>query len=134
MLVAESQIQQWLSHSFPDLVERSLVIRIVENAESQTLNNTYRAQDKPTNILSFPYEAMTEHDQSSHLGDLVIALSVLIDEAESSGKSLEDHLAHLLIHGVLHLLGYDHEKQDEATVMEKKEVELLANLAIANPY
>jgi len=77
---------------------------------------------------------MTEHDQSTHLGDLVIALSVLIDEAESNDKSLEDHLAHLLIHGVLHLLGYDHESKDEAGVMEKKEVELLEKLAIANPY
>ena len=134
MSVTESQIQQWLSRSFPELAERSLVIRIVENAESETLNNTYRALDKPTNILSFPYEAMTEHDQSTHLGDLVIALSVLIDEAESNDKSLEDHLAHLLIHGVLHLLGYDHESKDEAGVMEKKEVELLEKLAIANPY
>lgn len=110
------------------------MIRIVENAEIQQLNHSYRAQDKPTNILSFPYEAMTEHDQSPHLGDLVIALSVLIDEVEASGKSFADHFAHLLIHGVLHLLGYDHEQQHEAAVMEAKEVELLANLSIADPY
>ncbi len=127
-------MQQWLSQSFPELAERSIVIRIVENVESQQLNNTYRAQDKPTNILSFPYEAMTEHDQSQHLGDLVIALSVLIDETEANGKSFKDHFAHLLIHGVLHLLGYDHEKQDQAAVMEAKEVELLCNLEIENPY
>ncbi len=127
-------MHDWLMRSFPELIERSIVIRVVENDEIQALNKAYRAQDKPTNILSFPYEAMTEHDQSLHLGDLVIALSVVRNEAESAGKSFEHHFAHLLIHGILHLLGYDHEQSEEAELMESKEIELLAGLAIPNPY
>lgn len=132
--VSKEQIQQWLDQSFPELVERSVVIRIVENTEIQQLNSTYRQQDKPTNILSFPYEPMTEIEQSDHLGDLVIALSVMMEEAEAGNKPFEHHFAHLLIHGVLHLLGYDHEEEQEATLMEAREIELLAELEIPSPY
>jgi len=132
--VPQKQIQEWLDLSFPELEDRSVVIRIVENAESQQLNADYRHQDKPTNILSFPYQPMTEIEESNHLGDLVIALSVMMEEAQAGKKPLDHHFAHILIHGILHLLGYDHEKEDQASRMEAREIELLTQLEIPSPY
>lgn len=92
------------------------------------LNARYRGKNKPTNVLSFRARA------SDYLGDVALAYGVASREAESDGKSLSDHAVHLTIHGVLHLLGYDHEKAREAKVMESLEIKLLGELGIPNPY
>ena len=101
------------------------------------LNRTYRGKDKPTNVLSFPAgggPAGTGHASEQPLGDIVIALETTRAEARAAGKSLADHLAHLVIHGVLHLLGHDHVRPGPARRMERLEVLLLARLGIADPY
>ena len=94
------------------------------------LNRDFRGKDKPTNVLSFPAPANPE----GHLGDIAIAYGVTAREAETAGKSLADHATHLAVHGVLHLLGYDHETDAEAEVMEPLEDAILAELGIADPY
>jgi probable rRNA maturation factor len=91
------------------------------------LNKTYRGKDKATNILSFAGEG-------NHLGDLVLALETIEREAEEQDKSFKDHVRHLLVHGTLHLLGYDHERKNEAERMEAMEVKILKNLGVTNPY
>ncbi len=110
-----------------------LTIRIVDRAESQSLNRDYRGKDKPTNVLSFPFEA-PEGIEIDLLGDLVICAPVVCAEAAEQKKSLHDHWAHMVIHGMLHLLGYDHISDDEAEQMESLETRLLAGLGIADPY
>lgn len=112
-----------------------LTIRMVGAAESQQLNATYRGQDKPTNILSFNFEpppGFTPTDP--YLGDLVICAEVLAAEAEAQLKIPTHHWAHIVIHGTLHLLGYDHEEPQAAAAMEEQETALLAQLNINNPY
>lgn len=108
-------------------------IEIVDKQTSQALNNTYRQKDKPTNVLSFPLElpGFVEEDL---IGDLAICAEVLIEEAMQQNKALNNHWAHLTIHGCLHLLGYDHIQDDEAEVMESLEVQLLEKLSVENPY
>jgi len=108
-------------------------IKIVSSEESQVLNSTYRRKDKPTNVLSFPAD-LPDFVESPQLGDLAICLDVVIEEAQQQGKAVEDHLAHLSIHGVLHLLGYDHVEESQAEQMEQLEIEILAQLGIDNPY
>lgn len=108
-------------------------IKIVSSEESHTLNSTYRHKDKPTNVLSFPAD-LPDFVESPQLGDLAICLDVVIVEARQQGKTVEDHLAHLSVHGVLHLLGYDHVEESQAEQMEQLEVEILAQLGIDNPY
>lgn len=94
----------------------------------QDLNKQYRGKDKPTNVLSFP-----QNDDFS-LGDIVLALETIQDEAQKQNKSFEDHFVHLLVHGTLHLLGHDHEEDNEAEKMESLEVKILDGMGIENPY
>ena len=114
----------------PDL---ELVIRLVTTTESQTLNQTFRAKDKPTNVLSFPYEPIGEEDQN-HLGDLAMCVEVIKREALEQNKSLLAHFAHMTIHGILHLLGYDHIEEQDAKQMEAIEIAALQQLGFENPY
>lgn len=110
-------------------------IRIVGAAESRRLNASWRGKDKPTNVLSFP-SGMVEQagDGLVPLGDLAICAPVVAREAREQGKTAEAHWAHMVIHGVLHLLGYDHEVDREAELMESRETTLLATFGYPNPY
>jgi probable rRNA maturation factor len=130
--------------AFPQLAsgERSVEIsvRLTGDQEVRSLNAEWRGKDKPTNVLSFPMA--DEHDLSASkvvesellLGDIILARGVCETEAGDKGVSVEDHAAHLIIHGTLHLLGYDHHDEDEATDMERREIRALHRLGIANPY
>lgn len=113
--------------------DTELTIRFVEQKEIQSLNATYRNKDKPTNVLSFPFEAPPGIDLPL-LGDIVICPDVIEAEAKEQNKPLEHHYAHMVIHGVLHLLGYDHIEDEEAEEMERLEVEILTKLGIDDPY
>jgi probable rRNA maturation factor len=104
-----------------------LCLVLADNALQRRLNREFRGRDKPTNVLSF--EAAP-----GALGDVVLALETIAAEAGAQGKTLADHLAHLVVHGVLHLRGYDHETQGQARRMERLEIEILAGLGIADPY
>ncbi len=110
-----------------------LVIRLVDEAESQRLNLSYRGKESPTNVLSFPFEAPPEVP-SRLLGDLVICAPVVAREARQQGKSAQAHWAHMVIHGLLHLLGYDHQQDAQAQQMESRERELLRQLHFPDPY
>lgn len=109
--------------------QQECVIRISDKSESQRLNTEFRNKNKPTNVLSFCYE-----DINDYLGDIVICLPVVLNEAIQQQKSVHAHFAHLVCHGILHLLGYDHIEQDEAEIMEALESDILNHLSIANPY
>ncbi|QDP01897.1 rRNA maturation RNase YbeY [Thalassotalea sp. PS06] len=113
--------------------DAELTIRIVDSDESQQLNHQYRDKNKPTNVLSFPFEA-PDGVELSLLGDLVICADVVKAEASEQNKPLTAHWAHMIIHGCLHLLGYDHIREVDAEEMEALEVKLLASLNINNPY
>ena len=115
---------------------RDLTIRVVGAAESRKLNRTWRGQDKPTNVLSFPALPLAAQGPilESELGDLAICAPVVAREAREQGKPAQAHWAHMVVHGVLHLLGYDHELDREATVMEAREADILAGLGYSNPY
>lgn len=110
-----------------------LTIRLVENTESQSLNAQYRGKDKPTNVLSFPFEGPAGIELPL-LGDLIISVEVVKQEAIAQDKPLEAHWAHMVIHGCLHLLGYDHIEEHEAEQMEQKERDILACFSIVDPY
>lgn len=112
-----------------------ITVRVVDEAESQELNAVYRGKDKPTNVLSFPFEnppGLTE--PLPILGDLVVCAQVVAKEAAEQNKALMSHWAHMIIHGSLHLLGYDHIKDSEAQQMESLEIDILEQLSIPNPY
>ena len=108
----------------------SLTILLSNDAKLKELNALFRGKNKPTNVLSFPADT----NPDAHLGDVAIAYGVVKREADESGKRFADHLAHLAIHGALHLLGHDHEKPKEAARMEGLEREILAEFGIADPY
>ncbi|WP_346837204.1 rRNA maturation RNase YbeY [Microbulbifer sp. SAOS-129_SWC] len=110
-----------------------LSVRIVDEAESRELNHRYRGKDKPTNVLSFPADLPKDLDLPL-LGDLVICAAVVAREADQQRKAIDAHWAHMVVHGTLHLLGYDHVEDAEAEVMERLETELLAGLGIEDPY
>lgn len=117
--------------------DAELTIRVVDETESQALNNEYRGKDKPTNVLSFPFEwpeGLPADALTPMLGDLAICAAVVQHEAQQQHKSADAHWAHMIIHGVLHLLGYDHIEDADAETMETLEIELLAGLGYANPY
>jgi probable rRNA maturation factor len=129
-----ASIRQWVMQALPaGQSAAELTIRIVDEAEITSLNMQYRGKDGATNVLSFPYEPMAGVD-TELLGDVVICAPVVASEAIAQGKPLEAHWAHLVIHGVLHLLGYDHKQQHDALRMESAETELLADLGYQNPY
>lgn len=115
-------------------VEGGVVILLTDNEAVQALNAQFRDKDRPTNVLSFPGGDMVMPGAPVHLGDIVLAFGVCRDEAEAQAKSLANHLTHLVIHGVLHVLGRDHEDEDEAEAMEAEERSLLARLGVADPY
>lgn len=121
-------------------VPRALTIRVVGAAESRKLNRTWRGKDKPTNVLSFPSAPAPGRGQVQalngldELGDLAICAPVVAREAREQGKSAQAHWAHMVVHGVLHLLGYDHEIDRDAATMEAREANILARLGYSNPY
>lgn len=112
---------------------REISVRMVGPRESQQLNARYRQRDKPTNVLSFPSGPMPEIVPQP-LGDLVICPQVLRAEALAQGKTLRAHWAHLVVHGALHLVGYDHEREADARRMERREIAVLRRLGFTNPY
>ncbi len=132
-LPAESDFKTWAETALEDAERRGLVIRIVDEAESRQLNRDYRGKDSPTNVLSFPFEA-SPGVPNEHLGDLVICAPVVKREAKEQGKVESHHWAHMVIHGVLHLRGHDHQDNAEAEIMENLERQLLAGLGLPDPY
>ncbi|EDM69191.1 hypothetical protein PE36_06882 [Moritella sp. PE36] len=133
-LPTEAQLNAWLNavvKRFQDSAE--VTIRIVDNTESQQLNNDYRGKDKPTNVLSFPFE-VPEGIELDLLGDLIICKQVVEREAKEQQKPLTAHWAHMVIHGTLHLLGYDHIIDEEAEEMEGLETEIMLELEFEDPY
>lgn len=111
-------------------VAGDVVVLLTDDAAVRDLNARFRDKDRPTNVLSFP----AAESAAPHLGDLVLAYGVCAAEAGAQGKSLADHLSHLTVHGVLHLLGRDHEAEAEAEEMEAEERTILASLGVADPY
>jgi len=107
---------------------------LADDETVRELNRTWRGQDKPTNVLSFPDGSDVPSGAPRMLGDIVLAYGTVAAEAEAQGKTLEHHLVHLVVHGMLHLLGYDHENDREAEEMEGLETEILAGFGIADPY
>ena len=133
-LPAESDFRRWLEAVLPQFQEESEVtIRVVDEAESHELNHTYRGKDKPTNVLSFPFEAPPGIELPL-LGDLIICRQVVEKEAAEQEKPLLAHWAHMVVHGSLHLLGYDHIEDDEAEEMESIETEIMLALGYDDPY
>ena len=110
-----------------------VAVMLTDDATIQQLNAQWRGMDKPTNVLSFPASDMMAA-QDGHLGDIAIACETVAREAGADNKAFSDHLAHLAIHGYLHLIGFDHETDDEACRMESLETRILSSLAIADPY
>jgi probable rRNA maturation factor len=128
------QFQRWVDTALNSYKKDfEVTIRLVEVRESQSLNLQYRKKDKPTNVLSFPFE-VPEGIELDLLGDLVICAEVVAQEANVQHKTFDNHWAHMVIHGCLHLLGYDHIDDVEATEMEALETKLLKSLEISDPY
>lgn len=131
--------QRWVSHALvnvPDKIPSSVnevTIRIVDEKESAYLNEEFRKKSGPTNILSFYYDPMLGFENES-LGDLAICKKKVMAEAEAARIPTTAHWAHLTVHGILHLLGYDHEKNEEAEIMENLEITILHKLGFENPY
>ena len=136
----EAEVRSWLQQAYragsTNASRRCDVsVRIVNEDESRQLNNQYRQQDKATNVLTFPAAAVgLPEDEAELLGDLVICGPLVEREAEEQGKSAAGHWGHLLVHGMLHLLGYDHETSSQAAEMEDMERKILADRGIDDPY
>lgn len=135
-LPQDAQLELWARTALAgrtEFAEPELTIRLVQLEESQELNFAYRGKDKPTNVLSFPFEAPPEVPIEL-LGDLVICAPVVNQEAIEQHKNAEAHWAHMVVHGCLHLLGFDHIKDDEAEIMENLERQIMASLGFPDPY
>ncbi len=132
-LPTKFEFNLWVVTALHGREDAELTLRLVDEEESRELNSRYRDKQAPTNVLSFPAELPPGVDYPL-LGDIVICAPLVKREAEAQGKSLEAHWAHLVLHGVLHLLGHDHQDEQEAQEMEAIEVELLFSLGFPNPY
>ena len=144
LLVRRAAESALAESAFPQLVDGprpvELSVRLTNDDEVRALNAEWRGKDKPTNVLSFPMAEADELDDDADdgpelmLGDIVLARGVCAAEAADKAISIEAHASHLLVHGTLHLLGYDHHDDDAAADMEAREVRALARLGIADPY
>jgi probable rRNA maturation factor len=129
-----SQFEMWARPALAGLSCRSVLsVLVVGTARSRSLNSRYRRKDKSTNVLSFS-GAGPSPDGRNYLGELVICAPVVAREALAQGKSRESHWAHMTVHGVLHLLGFDHERDAEAAKMTAREIQILDQLGFSNPY
>ena len=129
----EEYFQLWTESAYLKHENVIASLQIVGRDEMQHLNKTYRGKDSPTNVLSFPMELPDEIDIKL-LGDLALCVDVIDEEAKTQGKSLSAHWAHMVVHGMLHLQGYDHIEDDEAEEMESMEVSILRKLGYDSPY
>lgn len=132
----DKRIQNWLDQSLEILaIDEALevTVRLVDADEMQELNHDYRGKETPTNVLSFPCD-WDLPEEPRLLGDIVICVPVIAREAKEQKKTLEEHWAHMVIHGLLHLLGYDHIEEQQAEEMEALECRILAHLGYKNPY
>ena len=132
-LPADRQFRLWVGVALGEREAAMLTIRLVDREESRALNSRYRGKDEPTNVLSFPADLPAEIDLPL-LGDIVMCAPLVAEQAVAQGKAADAHWAHLTIHGVLHLLGFDHQQPEQAGIMEALEIELLKSLGISNPY
>ena len=133
--LARSAIAAAISEAaFKPRLGAELTIHLVGDSDIQALNAQWRLKNAPTNVLSFPAASATKASQALLLGDIFVAFETVKREAESEGKTLPDHYRHLIIHGFLHLLGYDHVEDSEAEIMEALEVRALARLGVSDPY
>lgn len=133
-LPSAGEFQRWLDKTImPFQKEAELTIRIVDEQESHQLNHEYRGKDKPTNVLSFPFEA-PPGVEINLLGDMIICRQVVEKEAIEQSKPLNAHWAHMVVHGSLHLLGYDHIEDEEAEEMEALETEIMLEMGFEDPY
>lgn len=133
-------IKHWAERAYLEVLGQKpmpsaneLSVRIADKSEMKALNHNYRGKDKPTNVLSFTAD-IPDDVEVDLLGDIVICLDVVIDEAREANKSVADHFAHMVVHGVLHLCGFDHIRDADAEEMEALEVSILKDLQIADPY
>ena len=129
-------VDKALSLGYGPYESYELSVVFADNEFIQQLNKQFRNKDKPTNVLSFPqYDDFEDiKSEMGHLGDIVLAYETIENESAQQSINFQDHLAHLIAHGVLHLLGYDHIEDDEAELMQQKEIEILHEFAIENPY
>ncbi|MEW5889330.1 MAG: rRNA maturation RNase YbeY [Pseudomonadota bacterium] len=126
-LPARSEIRKWLMAAYDGAAE--ITVRFVDEEEGRSLNRAYRGKDYATNVLSFPYAPPPRL-----AGDLVLCVPVVLREAEERRRPVQAHFAHLIVHGMLHLQGYDHEQDRDAEIMEQKERDILAALGYPDPY
>jgi probable rRNA maturation factor len=132
---AEAMVRRAVEAALRDqqIVEGEIGIALADDARMRSLNKSFRGTDKATNVLAFPAPKL-RGDGSRPLGDIVLAYETLAREAENEGKSAEHHLMHLAVHGTLHLLGFDHDDEVDAEMMEARERAILATLGIPDPY
>ncbi len=134
-LPARPLLRRWVRAAVcADVTALSVVLRFVEETEGRALNRDYRDRDRPTNVLVFVYDYVGGAEGPMLSGDIILCAPVLRREATEQGKSLAAHCAHLVVHGMLHLQGHDHDRVDTAVRMEARETAILARLGFGNPY
>ena len=134
-----SFVSEVLEHTFENMLNgnelnHEVSILLTNDEEIRELNKKYRKIDKPTNVLSFSITSDTIVNELRMIGDIVISKEKILSEAKDQNKTFNDHLAHIVIHGFLHLLNFTHDSKEDSTIMENKEVELLKMIDISNPY
>ncbi len=133
-LPADNVMSEWVRNALDEQhQEAEITLRIVDEEEGLALNKAWRKKESATNVLSFPVGERLKHAPNL-LGDIVICAPIVKREASEQGKPLDAHWAHLVIHGVLHLQGYDHESNEQASIMELREIKILKNIGYQNPY
>ena len=134
-----SFVSEVLKHTFENMLNgnelnHEVSVLLTNDEEIRELNKKYRKIDKPTNVLSFSIASDTFVNELRMIGDIVISKEKILSEAKDQNKTFNDHLAHIVIHGFLHLLNFTHDSKEDSTIMENKEVELLKMIDISNPY